>query len=454
MSRSKRDLTNGPILSHMLRMSIPMTWGIFAIISFQLADLYFIGLLGTEPLAAISFTIPVTTIVFNVFLGLTIAMSSVLSRQIGEKNHDRVIRITTHGVSFSFLVGITLALIGIIFMTPIFGLMGIHDNLMPLVREYMHIWFIGNIFLSIPMVSNAAIRAHGNTMFPAIVMTTAALVNLILDPILIFGLLGFPELGIKGAAIASLIGDLCAMLAAIYMLGFRMKLLRFKPFYAHKFGDSLKRLLFIALPAGITSIVQPVTSAVIIGMLASYGAETVAAYGIVSRVEAFAFIVLMGLAGGMSPILGQNWGAKAYERVNETLRIALGFSFLWALGVAIVLFFFAEHIAGIFSDDPHIIEIARLYFWIVPISYITGNLIMGWSSAFNAIGMPQRSLIMIFGKNLLVLVPAVLIGNYLYGVNGIFCAIASVNLVLGFVFHLWNRQTCKKKQHEADLTKE
>lgn len=425
-----------------------MTWGIFAIISFQLADLFFVGMLGVDQLAALSFTMPITMIVFSILLGLTIAMSSVISRQIGEKNYDRVVRIITHGLVFAFIVSAFIAIIGLGFMEQIFGLIGADHRFMPYINEYMSIWYIANILTALPMVGNAAIRAHGDTVFPAIIMTVSAVLNIILDPILIFGLGPIPAYGIQGAAIASLIASSCTATAGLAMLGFKMKLIRLRPFYFDKFGDSIKRLLFIALPAGITSAIQPITNGVIISLLAAYGPEAVAAAGIANRVDAFAFIVLMGLAGGMSPILGQNWGAKNYGRVNETLRKALGFSVIWGAIIATGLFIFAEQVAGMFSDEEKVIEIARLYFWIIPISYIAGNLISGWSSAFNAIGMPQYSAMMLLFKNIIILIPAVIIGNKLGGITGIFCAIASVNTVLGISFHFWNRHMCLTKQSQ------
>lgn len=442
--RGRGDLTSGSVTAHLLKMGLPMAWGILAIISFQLADIFFVGKLGPDQLAALSFTIPVTMTVFSLSLGLIIATSSVLSRLIGEKSEDMVLRIATHALFFAFTFGAIMAAVGVATLEPVFRLLGANDTMMPYIREYMLIWFPANIFAMIPMVGNAAIRANGNAMYPAIIMTLVSVVNIILDPLLIFGLWGFPEMGIRGAAIATASANILAMLAALYMLGFHMRILRLRPFYFNKLGDSLKRLAFIAVPAGITSTIQPITNAVIIALLAGYSTEAVAAYGIVSRVEAFAFVVLMGLAGGMAPILGQNYGAKNYDRVFETLTKALSFSAIWAVIVAIILGFGAKAITGVFTNDPTIIHTAALYFWIVPVSYITANLVSGWSSAFNALGMPQRSAGMIFVKYILVQIPAIYVGAHFYGVIGIFVAIAMVNFFVGLFLHVISWFSCKK----------
>lgn len=446
---SKGDLTRGDIGPLLVRMTLPMTWGILAIIGFQLADLYFISLLGTEALAAISFTMPVSMIVFSLILGLAIAMSSVISRQIGEGNQDRVVRITTHGLVLAFLFGVIIAVIGILTLEPLFSIMGAKADLMPYIRDYMLFWFAGAAFIAVPIVGNAAIRATGNTLFPAMVMSIVSIVNIILDPLLIFGLAGFPRLEIQGAAIATIIANFCAMCAGLYMLGIRKNMIRLRPFYFDKFPDSFKRLIYIALPAGITNTVQPIMNAVIIALLATYGAESVAAFGIVSRVEAFAFVVVMGIAGGMAPILGQNWGAGYYERVHKTLHKAFAFNIAWALFVAAFLAVFAREVAGLFSDDSTVIEIAAQYFWIVPITYALGNLVQGWASAFNAIGRPHRAAMMIIGKHIFLQIPLAYIGGSLYGPIGIFISIAFANVTLGLGLHIWNWRLCRRYESEA-----
>lgn len=445
----KGTLTTGSINRHLLTLSIPMMWGIFAIISFQLVDVYFISRLGTTPLAALGFTLPITMVVFSIFLGLTIAMSSVLSRQIGEGNHENVIRITTHGLIIAIGFGLFVAVSGIMLMGPVLRLMGANIEMAGMAKDYLGIWFAGGLFVTTPMIGNAALRATGDSIFPAIVMTTAALVNIILDPILIFGLWGFPRMELHGAALATVIANACAMGAGLYMLVIKKKMVSRVYFNCTKFTDTLKRLTVIALPAALTGSIQPVTNAVIIGFLASYGAENVAAYGVVTRVEAFAFIIIMGLAGGMAPIIGQNWGAGRFDRVNETLHRAFRFNAIWSIGVALFLGLFAKQTAGVFSTDEAVIKAASLYFWIVPVTYAAGNLVQGWSSAFNAMGLPKRATLMVFGKFIIIQIPLVMAGGHYFGVIGIFSAIALTNLGVGLTLHTKNWQLCMNWEQKS-----
>lgn len=442
-SRALRgDLTSGPIARHLVRLTVPMTWGIMAIISFQLVNTFYISLLGTKSLAAISFTYPVTFFLFSFIMGFGIAMSSVASRLIGQGRVEDVRRVTTHGLMLVASISIMIAVFGLAFMNPVFLAMGAPPDMLDLIDDYMTIWFAGALFISLPIVGNAAMRAGGDTLTPAIIMTIAALANVILDPILIFGLLGFPRLELQGAAISTVISNGCAVIASLYILYAREKMIC-GIFHLHmsEFFDSTKRILFIALPASVSMSIQPVVNAFIVSLLSVHGTEAVASYGVVTRIEAFAFIILMGLAVGMGPIIGQNFGARKFERVNETLRMAMAFNVLWSCFIAIVLAVFAEPIAELFSTDPAVIHYAVLFFWIVPLSYAPSNMVNGWGSAFNAMGFPQRSFGMVVIKTA-TLLPAVLLGNKLGGVMGILLAIAAVNIMVGIALHLWSWRAC------------
>lgn len=423
-------------------------------VSFQLVDTYYVSLLGTVPLAAMSFTFPVTFFVFGIVMGFGIAMSSVVSRLIGEGREEDVKRVTTHGLVLVFMAGCLLALIGYMFRDAIFAAMGAGEDIRPLIHDYMTIWFAGAALMATPFVGNSAMRAAGSTKAPAIIMVSVALLNAALAPVLVFGLWGFPRLELQGAAIATVFSNFVAMAVGLYILSARKKMiLPLSNLHWNQFGDSCKRLLFIAIPAGLTSAVNPVVNSIIIGLLAGYGAEAVAAFGIATRIEAFVFIILMALAVGMSPIIGQNFGARQFDRVHETLRKAIGFSVIWSIVCAIILFFLAEPIASMFSTDPIVIYYAVISFQIIAPSYLFNNLINGWSSAFNAMGRPQISFAMTITKMVFLMIPAVLIGAHFGGIHGIFIAIAAVNIVTGIVFHFLALYFCREAESNT-LAKE
>lgn len=439
---TKGDLTKGSIAAHLVRLTIPMIWGLFAVISVQLADTYFISRLGTTELAGISFTFPVTMTITHLLFGLNVSISSVVSRLIGEKKPEDSKRVVLHAMIMAFSFSAFMAVTTFMLLEPLFTLLGANEFTLPVIMQYMPVWLIASVIFSVPVNGNSAIRAAGDSFTPALIMVMVAVANCILDPILIFGLGPVPAMGVQGAAIATLIAYIFGLCGGLYALVIVKKMLPGGGLHLDQFKDSFKRLIVIAIPAGIANIIMPLTNTVIVALIAKFGAEAVAAYGIVSRVEALAFLTVIALGVGMAPIIGQNWGAKLYERVHETINLAIRFNYIWSFGIAILLSLFAIEIAGIFSDDPIVIYYAKLFFWIVPISYAFGNLVFGWSSAFNAMGKPERSFVMIFVKAFVLTLPAVLIGSYFYGVIGIFGALAIVNVTSGLFFHWLSWRHC------------
>ncbi|MCE7886639.1 MAG: MATE family efflux transporter [Alphaproteobacteria bacterium PRO2] len=438
----KGDLTTGPVQGHLVRMSMPMVWSILAVIGVQLTNTYFISRLGTLELAAISFTFPVTMVISHLVFGLNIALSSVIARLIGEKRFDDVRRVTLHGTLFGVTVAFIVALITYAALEPLFRMLGADETLMPMIRDYMPLWLLASVILAVPVNGNSAMRAAGDTVTPATIMISMALLNFILDPILIYGWFGVPALGIRGAAISTAIAYTYALVFGLYAIIYKKRMISTDSLHLDLLRDSLRRLIFIAIPAGIANIIQPATAAVITALLAIQGHEAVAAYGVATRVEALAMLVVIALALGMAPIVGQNWGAGIYNRVHEAINIAIRFNFIWSFFIAVLFGLFAGHIAAAFSDDPVVIHQATLFFWIVPFSYGFGNLVFGWSSAFNAMGLPQRAFFMILVKSAIT-IPAAWAGGHFYGAAGIFWAIALTNLVTGLGSHVLSNRAMR-----------
>ncbi|WP_412841783.1 MATE family efflux transporter, partial [Aeromonas dhakensis] len=221
-------LLTAPMTSVLLRMTGPMILGIVAILAFNLVDTFFIGMLGTQALAAISFTFPVTFVVTSLAMGLGAGLSAVMGHALGQGKHEEAARITTDNLFLAVLLVTLIAVAGALTIHPLFRLLGASDALIALIYDYMLIWYLTVPMLVLPMVGNAAIRATGDTKTPSLVMTVAGLVNGVLDPLLIFGIGPFPEWGIRGAAIATSLSWLMAMLVSLYILRHREGLLRWR----------------------------------------------------------------------------------------------------------------------------------------------------------------------------------------------------------------------------------
>ena len=417
-----------------------MTWGILSIIIFNLTDTFFVARLGTIPLAALSFTFPVVITIASFALGLGTGASSVISRAIGRGDPEQVKRLTTDSLSLALLCVGCLIVIGLLTIKPLFSLLGAQDQALKLVTQYMQIWYVGMIFVVIPMVGNNALRASGDTLNPAIIMSISAAINIILDPILIFGLVGFPALGIRGAAIATVVARATSMTLSLTILHFRKRMLTFSIPTLQKLLDSYKQILHVGLPAAATNAITPVSTGIVTAMIAAFGAPAVAAFGLATRIESFSLVVLYALSASIAPFIGQNWGAKLYPRVNRALKVSFVFSIIYGLCLAILLAIFAKPLVKLFVDNTDVLTHAAAFLLIVPVSYGLSGIILIASSAFNATAKPLSSAALILTKSIILYIPLAFVGKTLFGVNGIFAALALTNIITGLAALVWNRK--------------
>ncbi|MDJ0634634.1 MAG: MATE family efflux transporter [Xenococcaceae cyanobacterium MO_188.B29] len=441
----QQRLLEGNVGEQLIKLTIPMIWGVLAITAFNIVDTYFVGQLGTKPLAAMSFTFPVVMTLGSLAMGLGVGTSSVIARAIGEGDRDRVQRLTTDSLTLSLIIVVIFVFLGLITIDPLFTALGAGADVLPWIRSYMQIWYFGMIFLVIPMVGNSAIRASGNTVTPSIIMIVAAGVNIVLDPLLIVGWGGFPRLEIEGAAIATVVSRATTLVAALLVLHYREKMLCFNLPKFQIILASWQKILQIGLPAAATSMITPISMGLITSAIAFYGAEAVAAFGVASRIESFSLIVIMALSASIGPFVGQNWGAKKYHRVHRALNLSYLFCLGWGIMVAAILAPSASWLASLFNSDPQIIQIATRYLWFVPISYAAAGIIFIASSTFNALGKPIPSMIMTVSRMVVLYIPLAYIGSQVFGINGIFAAACIANLVVGIGAYIWNQKTCDAK---------
>ncbi|HBC56348.1 MAG TPA: MATE family efflux transporter [Gammaproteobacteria bacterium] len=421
-----------------------MVWGLFSVIAFNLADTYFIGQLGANELAAISFTTPIVLVITSLAIGLGTGTSSILARTIGQGDRDRLRRIATDSLILTALVSVLLMWIGLKSIESLFSVMGAEPAVLVLIHEYMGIWYLGLPFLVLPMVGNSSLRAQGNTLFPSLIMFIAALVNVILDPILIFGLFGAPRLEMQGAAIATVLARMVTLIAALWMLGVKEKLLVFAVPGRQQLWQSWVAIFHVGLPAAGTNVVVPLGMAVVTALMASFGANAVAALGVATRIEAFSIISLFALASSLGPFVGQNAGAGKRARVIRVVQGANIMALVWGLFIAAILFFISEPVVKLFSENESVIAMAKSYLIIISISYGFQGMLMVNSSTFNALGKPLPSTLLSLGRMFLLYVPMALVAKTYWGTQGIFIVAALANVISGVVAFAWAKSALTK----------
>ena len=446
-----KSLTEGAISNRLMSLTLPMVWGILAIVAFNLADTYHVGQLGINQLAAMSFTFPVVMTLGSLAMGLGIGASSIIARAIGQGDRTRVQRFTTNSLTLGVAAVAILSSIGLLTIDPLFQALGTEAEVLPFVREYMQIWYFGMVFLVIPMVGNSAIRAAGDTLIPSLIMIFSAGFNILLDPLLIFGLWGLPELGLAGAAWATVISRAMTLIASLLILKFKENML------SSHFPDleetivCWRDILTVGLPAAGSSMITPISIGIITSMLAVHGSVAVAGFGVASRVQSFAMIVLMALAASIGPFVGQNWGAEKYGRVFQALKQSYLFCLGWGALMAILLAVGATWIVPLFNNDREVVAIAVSYLWIVPVSYGAAGVIQVANSAFNALGRPIPAVIMTVLRMFVIYIPLAYFSSRWFGAVGIFGAATVSNVLVGIAAYWFSSRICVNKANAIKL---
>lgn len=430
-------LIEGPVSQQLKSMAIPMIWGLMATMSLNVIDTFFISQVGRAPLAAISFTFPVIMFLTSLSIGLGAGTSSAVARAIGEGDAFKAQRLATDAMSLTFIISVGVCVAGWLTLEPLFLALGATPDLIPLIRGYMSIWYFSAPCLMVPMVGLAALRAMGMSHIQGYLMGGAALFNVALDPVLIFGLFGFPALGLQGAALATLITRVLMLLVTVYILYYRVRML-VMPFIAwQQLRASWAIIVEVGIPAMFANVIVPLASAVVVMMVAGYGTDAVAGLGIAMRLEPLTLIVFYALSGVVGPFFGQNLGAGKYERLEEAVRLLSFFCLGFGVALALVLWIFGRVIVGAFGGHPEVIDVAVLYLTIVPFSYGAYGVVMSVNAAFNGLGRPWPAMLLSAGRVLFVFLPLAFLGQWLWEMKGIFIATATANIAIGLWAWLW-----------------
>ena len=431
------DLTRGPVGAHLRRQGVPFSLGLVAIFSFEAVDLFFIGQLGDAPLAAIGFTLPVIWLLYGIGIGFEAGAASCVSRAVGKNQHDRARRLTTDTAVLATLSALVLILIGLATIEPVFGILGAPDDLLPLIRTYMEVWYwVGPMDIAM-WTCLASIRARGNALLESKIISVAALLNLVLDPLFIFGWLGFPELGLRGAAVATLISVSIMLVFTVWHLHHRLHVFAKIIAPLKDIFDSWKHMLAIGIPAMITNAIIPVSSGIVVAMVAVYGIDAVAGYGIAMRLEPIALIPFYALSAISSPFFGQNYSAQHFDRLFEARRIIMKFCLGFGLVLAIIMSLLASSLVSLFTDSVAIRSIAVDYIWIVSWSWGAYGIVMSVNASFNGSGRPLPSVLISSARVLFVFLPLAFAGRQLFGLHGLFAASTIANLSVGLAAYVW-----------------
>ena len=407
----------------------PMALGVMSLLGFYLVDSIFVARLGTAPLAAQSFTFPLAFLVIGVQVGIGIAIAALISRAIGAGQQDQANRlgalVLTGG---GLLLGVLLLLLWLL-QAPAFSLIGASDAIRELIRPYWAIQVLAMWVGGVLYFGYSLFRAHGNTRFPGLMMVLTSLLNLVLDPLLIFGVGDWDGFGLPGAALASL-------LAFAIGLGILVLALRGKG-WVQRHGMLVQMRVSawpfaqIAGPAMISQLMPPLAAMLATALVARAGDQAVAAWGMASRLESFSIVLVLGMTMALPPWLGRCYGGNDWETVRRLMRVAAAMVIAWQVLLGLVMALLAAPLASLLVETaPVQAYLTVLIRWLPP-SYGLLGICMLVVSASNALGWPMRAMLISFLRLFLCYLPLLWLGYQLGDFGGLALGAAFGNLLAG-----------------------
>lgn len=441
----KAKLTEGKIGISLLKMGVPLFFGMIGFALFNFFDTKFVGELGVKPLAALSYTVITMLTMFALAFGLGTGVTATVAKAIGEEDEIKVQRLTTDGIILAIALGTVLVLVGYPTIEPLFKALGATDDLMPYIFDYMELWYLGVPLIIIPMVGNSAIRAQGNMLIPAVIMYVSIVANIILDYGLILGNLGLPRWEVFGASFATFVSRLMTLVAGLAFLHWKFNMISFKGFSIKGMFNSWWEILRIGFPSILTQLIIPIAIALVTKLASGMEnkEQLVSALQVGSRVDFFAIAVIASLGTVLIPFIAQNFGAKKFDRIKGALRVARGFTLVWGVLMTVLFLLIREKIGPVFmkeESDPIFFQYVSEFYWVVPFSFVFRMIFVVETNSLNALQRPVITGILTFTEMILVYFPLAYLLSLNFGYKGIFYAFTTATVLGGIAAFIVNRK--------------
>jgi putative MATE family efflux protein len=426
-----------PIWNLLLRFSGPAIISMTVVSSYSIVDAIFVGRLGPEPLAAMSVTFPLVLSFVAIASGTGVGVTSLISRSLGEGDHENADRTASAAITLCFLLSGMIAIVCLPNLDGILHMLGARDSVLPFAKSYMSILIIFTIFSYLSLIFSNIIRADGNPVFSSTVAVSSALINIILDPIFIFGFGPVPAMGIEGAAIATIISQ--AIGTTIYILF----ILSGRTAYGFRLSYFLPRLGIVSgiYRVGTASIVRSGAQFVVMGVInstaASFGVIPLAIMGVLVRAGRFVQMPILGLGQGMLPILGYNYGARKKGRISE-LVFKTGFAgSVWSGLCWMAFMLFPIQVMSAFSQETEFLREGEHAIQLYSLVYFTLGIRMVPGFFFQGIGKGLPAMALTAAQNITFLLPAIVVLPHYFGLTGMWLATPvadTLALILGLVW--------------------
>ena len=433
-----------PVNKLLVTMSLPMVISMIVQALYNIVDSIFVSRLSEDALTAVSMAFPMQNLMISVAVGTGVGINAMLSRALGEKKFEAANKTAENGIFIEVLGYVLFLLIGIFVTKPFFLAQAGAGDIANMGIEYTRICLLMSFGIFMQIGFERILQSTGRTIFTMITQSTGAIINIILDPILIFGLFGMPKMGVAGAAIATVTGQICAAILAITFN------LTKNPDVHISFKGFKPQIIFVKniLSVGIPSIIMSsVGSAMTFGMnkiLITFSSTAVAVFGVYFKLNSFVFMPVFGLNNGMVPIVSYNYGAQNKKRLTKTIKLAIMYA-VCIMFIGIMLFqFIPDVLLRLFDASDHMLEIGIQALRVISLSFAFAGICIVISSSLQALGHGFLSMMISITRQLIILLPSAYILAKFGGIHAVWWSfniaeIASLTLSLLFFKHMYNK---------------
>ncbi|NPV03183.1 MAG: MATE family efflux transporter [Syntrophaceae bacterium] len=433
MKKPQLDLRTEPVGPLLLKMSLPSITAMLVMAFYNFIDVFWLSRLGPQTIAAVTIAFPIQMLFSGFGVGTGVGAGSYAARMLGAGNTEKANRTAGQVIFLSFFIGAAVIVPGLAFHDTILRLFGATGEILPPAREYFIVYLFTIPFLVFMISAGNLLRAEGNPNYSMYVLSTAALLGAVLDPFLIFGWGPFPEMGIQGAAWAAGISQFAA--CALSLLLFAKPTSSYRIRRGHLAPDLpvIRSIYRVGVPAMVMNFVISLVLTFYNHILGGYGPAAVATLGIVFRIQGLVVWVLVGIGHGVMPLVGFNFGARLYRRLIETVHAAVKYAGALTVASCITFQVFADPLIRVFTQDPAVIAIAVPALRIFALSLPFAGANFTWISMFNGLGKGVISMSMLLMRDLILLIPLLLLFSMQFGLTGIWAAqpVANACLFLG-----------------------
>lgn len=444
---TEQNFTEGKIGRAILLLSIPMVLEMMMESIFAVVDIFFVSKLGPEAVATVGFTESIVTIVYTIAIGLAMATTAVVSRRYGEGKKGAASRSAFQGILVAIFASVPISFIGLFYAPDLLSLMGAEPFIVENMSSYATIMIGSNVVIMLLFVINAVFRGAGDAAISMRVLWLANGLNIILDPIFIFGWWIFPELGVAGAAVATTIGRGIGVIFQLYILiGGKGRIVLLKKHLVLKW-NIMKKIIRISL-GGIGQFFIATSSWILLmKIMSNFGSETVAGYTIAIRILIFSILPSWGMSNAAATLVGQNLGANQPDRAEKSTWLAAGFNMAFLGLVGLTFNLIPEFLVKIFTDEPLVVQVGAQCLRIMTYGYLAYAFGMVVIQAFNGAGDTTTPTIINFFCFWLLEIPLAYYLAMEFGWNeeGVFYSIVIAETVLGIIgFVLFRRGKWKE----------